>query len=184
MKIRQLALPAFALALLAALAGGSALPAQEKTAPKKVSGILVEKGDDWVKVKADGEADAVKYSIDPSSKKTAAALTMALKGVSTASRVRVTWKGDDERILASINKIPTTASGMIKGEVLATHDWWIEVKPKGKVPDGYAVRFPEKNKAMMDQVKALQKGDIVIIQFGSDRERHVIQTLKVAKSSK
>jgi hypothetical protein len=178
----QIAVQAFGLALLAALACSPAVPAQGKDSPKpgKVSGILTDKQDDWVKVKADGEEEAVKYTIDSSNKK----LVASLKGIFTVCRVSLTWTGDGDRKLVSMRKLATKQTGKVTGVVLGAYGWWVEVKPKGGVPDGYAAKFPfDKNKAMMEKLKSLQKGDVVTIIYVTDRERHRIDQMKVVKTA-
>jgi len=145
---------------------------------KTVSGILTEKGDKWIKVKADGEEDAVKYVYDPADKKMAA----ALKGIFTVSRVQVAYEpgGDGDARLLRITKPKTRTTGTVTGEVLAVHDnFWIEVKPKDGPPDGYALNYPpDKYKAVAETLKGLKKGDTVTLRFTTDFERHRIETLK------
>jgi hypothetical protein len=63
----------------------------------EVAGILIEKKDKWITVKADGEDDPVKYLISDANKK----VVEAMKGIFNASRVQLTYKKDgDSRQLA------------------------------------------------------------------------------------
>jgi hypothetical protein len=144
---------------------------------KTVAGIVIDKGDKWIKVKTDGEEDAVKYVYDPADKKLAA----ALKGIFTVSRVQVVYEpGDGDARLVRITKAKTKTTGTVTGEVLAVHDnFWIEVKPKDGPPDGYALNYPpEKYKAVAETLKGLKKGDTITLRFTTDFERHRIETLK------
>jgi len=146
---------------------------------------LTDTGDKWIKVKADGEEEAVKYAYDGADKKMAA----ALKGIFTVSRVQVVYEpgGEGEpRKLVNIKKLKTRVTGTVTGEVLAVHNnFWIEVKPKDGPPDGYALNFPpEKYKAVADTLKALKKGDTVTLRFTTDFERHRIETLKKMEEKK
>ncbi|HVC97852.1 MAG TPA: hypothetical protein VND64_29545, partial [Pirellulales bacterium] len=65
------------------------------------------------------------------------------------------------------------------GEVVKNYGWWIEVKPKKGVSDGYACNFPfDENKEMMEKLKDLKQGDSVTITYTTDFERHRIMTLR------
>jgi len=148
-----------------------------KKAGGKVAGILIDKNNDWIAVKADGEDEPVKYLTGDVSDKN---LAEALKTLFTVSRVQLTYKADGEsRKLVSIKRHVPKATGKVTGEVVKNYGWWIEVKPKNGVSDGYACNFPfDKNKEMMDKLKELQEGDSVTIEFTTDFERHRIQTLR------
>ncbi len=146
---------------------------------KPVSGIVIERQDDSLVVKADGESDPVAYRIDqPVDKK----LSAALKAVFPVSRVQVAYKADgDSRRLVSVKKLIPKASGSVTGVVLKNYGWWVEVKPKTGVAEGYAVHFPfDANKDMMNQLQSIQEGDTVTIQFTTDFERHRIESLRKA----
>jgi hypothetical protein len=68
----------------------------------KVAGILIEKKDNWLTVKADGEDEPVKYLVAKAADKK---LFEALKITFNASRVQLTYKKDgDSRQLVSIKK--------------------------------------------------------------------------------
>jgi hypothetical protein len=163
----------------AVLSGVVALAADKDTAKEggKVAGILIDKQADSITVKADGEDEPVKYMTgDASDKK----LAEAPKTLFSVSRVQLTYKTDgDSRKLASIKRQVLKATGTVTGEVVKNYGWWIEVKPKTGVSDGYACNFPfDKNKDMMEKLKGLQAGDSVTITFTTDFERHRIKTLR------
>ncbi len=142
-----------------------------------VSGIVVDKRDDWIEMRPDGEEDPVRYDLGPDPGRK---LRQDWQGIFTVSRVRLVYRPDgDSRRLVSIKRQVLKAAGTVTGEVLRNNGWWVEVKPRNGPPDGYAVHFPpEKGQAVMEQLKDLKPGDIVTIQFTTDFERHRIETLR------
>ncbi len=174
-------------ALLVILVAVPALVADDKDKPKEgsVMGLIIEKKDKMMSVKADGETETVNYYLpDGAEKRMVDAFQKELFNV---SRVELKYKLDgDKRILTAFRRhIPgNKLNGTITGEVVEIHNkWWIEVKPKDGVVDGFAPGYEtkEKAKAIEDQIKDLKKGDIVTIKFTTDFERHRIQTLTVDK---
>src|SRR5690242_16147969 len=83
------------------LAWAPAAGAADKDAGKqagKVAGILSDKHEDSITVKADGEDDPVKYVVGQDKR-----VARALQGIFNASRVQLTYKKDgDSRQLTSI----------------------------------------------------------------------------------
>ena len=146
-----------------------------------VSGIVMDRSDAWVMVKADGDEDAATYVVDPGSSKR---LLLDLQGIFSVARVRLVYQPDgDTRHLISIKTQVPRASGTVTGEVLQNHEWWVEVKPKNAPTEGYAVHFPfDKNEEMMEKLKGLKRGDVVTITFTTDSERHRIETLRKRKT--
>ncbi len=168
-----------AFLLLTAPWSNSVASAADKDAKKdggRVAGILIEKQDNWISVKADGEDEPVRYLTGDSSDK----LAEVLKTLFTVSRVQLTYKTEGEaRKLVSIKRHVPKATGKVTGKVVKNYGWWIEVKPKNGVSDGYACNFPfDENKDMMEKLKELQEGDSVTIEFTTDFERHRIQSLR------
>ena len=142
-----------------------------------VAGILIEKKDNWITVKADGEDEPIKYLIGDSDKK----LADALKSIFNASRVQLTYKKDgDSRQLLTIKKQVVKASGTVTGLVVKVYDnFWVEVKPKNGFADAYAPSAANfNNKDFMTKLKALQTGDSVTITFTTDFERHRIESMR------
>ncbi len=185
--VRTLSLCCLAIGLL--WAAGDLLRAAEKSPakPEAVQGLVTDmerKGPKDVTsltVKQDGEAAPVKYLVDPDLGKKAAD---ALATIFTVGRVRLTYKLEGEaRHLTSVEKITGRPSGTITGEVIETHGWWLEVKPRSGPPEGYAATYPkEKWQATEAQIKALEKGDLVTIKFVTDGERHrIVQMDKKVK---
>jgi hypothetical protein len=153
--------------------------AADKDATKdggKAAGILIDRKEDWITVKADGEDEPVKYLIDASDKK----LQEAFKSIFNASRVQLTYKTDgDSRRLVSIKKQILKASGTVTGNVVKVYNnFWVEVKPKGGLADAYAPGANYNDKEFMEKLKGLQPGDSVTITFTTDFERHRIKTLR------
>jgi hypothetical protein len=160
---------------------GFAAGAEEKKPAAKetrVAGILMEKKDDWITVKADGEDEPVKYVIGNAPDKKVAE---ALKVTFNASRVQLTYKKDgDSRKLVSIKKQVLKASGTVTGTVVKVHDdFWVEVKPKYGVADAFAPGAATFNdKEFMARLKALKPGDSVTIKYTTDFERHRIESMR------
>jgi hypothetical protein len=168
-----------AILLFSVLPSPAVTRASDKESDKveKVAGILIDKKDDHLTVKADGEDEPVKYLIPAEDKK----LAQSLKPVFNACRVQLTYKKDGEaRQLASIKRQILKANGVVTGTVVKVYnDFWVEVKPKNGVSDAYAPNGTNyNNKAFMDRLKALQPGDSVTIQFNTDSERHRILAMK------
>jgi hypothetical protein len=155
----------------------SAAPAAAQDAAKqegKVAGIFIDRKDNWLTVKADGEEEPVKYLVDGTNKK----LTEALKGVFNASRVQLTYKKDGEsRQLSSIKRQILKVSGTMTGTVVKVYnDFWVEVKFKDSPNNAFAPTGNNyNNKAFMEGLKALRPGDSVTILFSTDFERHRIE---------
>jgi hypothetical protein len=141
-----------------------------------VAGIVTDKKEGSITVKLDGVDDPVTYTVDPDNKKTA----KALAGIFTVARVRLAYEtSGDAKQLVGIEKARSQATGTVTGVVLATHEWWVEVKPKNGPPDGYACSYPKPLwEATMEKIKELKQGDTVAITFFSDFERHRIQKIQ------
>src|SRR5258708_6310470 len=164
-----------AVMLFTALPSPSVAPAADKDTAKKagkVAGILIDKKEDWITVKADGDDEPVKYLIDKADKR----LVKALKSNFDAGRVQLTYKTDgDSRQLVSIRKQILRTSGTVTGVVVKVYNqFWVEVKPKNGVSDAYAAGANYKDKAFMDRLKGLKAGESVTIRFNTDGERHRI----------
>ncbi|OWK47433.1 hypothetical protein [Fimbriiglobus ruber] len=175
MKLSQSFLTSLKVAVLFAAMGGFATAADKD--PKKEVGIFIDKKDDWITVKADGEDEPVKYVVDRTEKK----LQEAFKTVFNASRVQVTYTTNgDTRKLTGIKRQVLKATGTITGDVVKVHnDFWVEVKPKTGVADAFAPGENYKDQNFMAKLKGLQEGDSVTITYYTDFERHRIKTMKV-----
>lgn len=155
--------------------------AGEKDAKKdtgKVAGILIDKKDNWLTVKADGEDEPVKYVLDKNADKK---LQDSFKNIFNASRVQLTYKKDgDARQLVSIQRQVLKVSGTVTGVVVKVHnDFWVEVKPKDGPADAFAPgALNYKDKDFMALLRGLKKGDSVTITYNTDFERHRILTLR------
>lgn len=167
------------VALLSGVGIQSAARADKDASPKSgksASGIVIDKRDTSIQVKLDGQEEPVTYTIDRSNK----ALLKALGGIFTVARVRLIYTTDGEtQQLVSIRKTGTTGVGAMTGIVLATHGWWVEVKPRKGPPEGYAATYPAEHwKATEAKIKELQKGDAVVISYYTDFERHRIRSIR------
>ncbi len=141
-----------------------------------VSGNVIDRKDNWLMIRADGEEDPVKYVLPPDASKR---MLLDLQGIFTVGRVRLVYELKDEsRQLISIKKVVPKTVGTVTGEVLHTYDWWVEVKPKNGPPEGYALQFTaDTNHEMANKLKTLKAGDTVTIKFMTDSERHRIEAL-------
>jgi len=143
----------------------------------KVVGIVTDANykDGWIKIRVDGEEEETKYTYDKSKLDLPNKLHIFVVG-----RVEIVYKlNDDTRQVVTIKKVtPKVATGTVTGVVLYNHEWWVEVKPKNGPPEGYATHFNQKGKPTKDDVKALEKGDIVTIRYVTDFERHRMESLK------
>jgi hypothetical protein len=172
-----------AVALPAALWPGLVARAADKDTSKdggKIAGILIDRKDDWITVKADGDDEPVKYLVDASDNR----LRDAFKAIFNASRVQLTYKKDgDSRRLVSIKRQILKAAGTVTGEVVKVYNnFWVEVKPKNGVADAYAPGAQYNDKDFMAMLKGLKPGDSVTITFTTDFERHRIKTLRINPS--
>ncbi len=144
-----------------------------------VGGLVIDKHDDSILVTGDGEDEPVKYLIGPGLDKRS---LDALKTIFGVDRVQLKYKMDGEaRRVVAIEKVPGKATGVVTGEVLKVYNnFWVAVKPKDGPVEGYACSWPaEKAKATTDVLKTLKPGDVVVIRFTSDFERHRIQGIEV-----
>ncbi len=176
-----------AAALPIALAFNSATLAQDTEAAKKevkAAGIMFDFDlkAHWITFKADGENEVIKYHYDATDKKVTDALA---KTVFPSCRAQLTYKDEgDSRRLVSIKRQVLKAAGTVTGEVVKVHsDFWVEVKPKVGVADAFAPGANYNDKAFMEKLRGLKPGDVVMIKFHTDFERHRIDSLTVQKKA-
>ena len=168
------------IAMLGAVGLGSGSPAAEKEKPKSgvISGIVTDKGDKFITVRPDGDEQPIKYTYGENLD--AKSLEALNKTIFVVGRVRLNYKTDGETPkVVAVEKLVGQQTGVVFGEVLFTHGWWLELKPRHGQPEGYAATYPkEKWQKTEEQIKTLSKGDVVGIQFVTDGERHRIVTLE------
>jgi hypothetical protein len=169
----------FCAIVLFAVLGSPPAPAADKDGPKQAAGILLEKDEKnhtWIMVKTDGEDEPVKYLVRDGDKK----VTDVLKTIYGASRLQFTYKKDGDSLqLVSAKKQVLRATGTVTGVVVKVHnEFWVEVKPKYGLADAYAPGANYKDKAFMEKLKSLKKGDTVTITYNTDFERHRILSLR------
>ncbi len=149
----------------------------------KIAGILIEKKENWITVKADGEKEPVKYVLGKNADKK---LMEAFKTVFNASRVQLTYKKvGDSRELVSINRQILKKAGTVTGVVVKVYDnFWVEIKPKDGPANAFAPGVNFKDKAFMDSLRSLKPGDSVTITYGTDFERHRILMMRINSRAK
>lgn len=168
-------------AVLAVVVSISTVVAADKESANqggKAAGILIEKKNDSITVKVDGDDEPTKYAVDTSNQK----LVDALRGIFDACRVQLTFKKtDDARQLVGIQRQVLKDAGIVTGDVVKVYnDFWIEVKPKNGLADAYAPGGETYNdKAFMERLKGLKKGDSVTITYTTDFERHRIKAMRI-----
>jgi hypothetical protein len=143
-----------------------------------LSGIVMDRNDKKLVLKVDGQDEPVEFPFDKNDNK----LAKSLKGIFSVARVKVAYKTvDGAKQVVGIEKVGGKATGTITGTVLATHDWWIELKPKVGPPDGFACTYPKELwDATKATIKQLQKDDVVTIDYYTDFERHRIKSIRKA----
>jgi hypothetical protein len=161
-----------------AVAGPADKPADKESG--KLAGILIDKKDDWITVKADGEDEPVKYVI---TKDTDKKVVDAMKGIFNASRVQLTYKKEgDTRRVTGIQRQILKKTGTITGTVVKVYnDFWVEVKPKDGLADAFAPGANYNDKEFMAKLKGLKKGDSVTINYNTDGERHRILQMRISE---
>jgi hypothetical protein len=143
-----------------------------------LSGIVFDRNEKKLVVKFDGQEETTEFPLDKNDKK----LAKALSGIFSVARVKVAYKTvDGTKQLVGIEKTVSKAQGSITGTVIATHEWWIEIKPKAGPPDGFACTYPKELwDATKATIKQLQKDDVVTIDYYTDIERHRIKGIRKA----
>ena len=170
--------------LLVALAAASVGRAADKSPGPhsgKAAGIYIDRKDNRMIVKVDGDDEPTEFLIDPADKKLAA----SLKGIFNACRVQLSYKSDGEtRRLVSARRHILKETGTITGAVVKVwNDFWVEVKPKVGVADAFAAGANYNDPEFMGRLEALEPGDTVSIDFTTDFERHRIQNMRKIKSA-
>ena len=167
-------------------ANKAASPTAAERNPSEVAvwGLVMDKGENSLMLRADRDEQPVKYILGEHPE---TQLQLDWRTVFGASRVQVIYKPDSSpRELIAIVK-PEPVSGTVTGEVVRNHDWWIEVKPKEGPIDGYAINGPfqtdppkikVEKEALITRIKALKPGDLVTIRYSTDFERHRIEGLQ------
>jgi hypothetical protein len=176
-----------AAALLAgAVFGADGPPATPKDAkpgkpgkPVAAAGVVTDNKSDFAMVWVDGEEAPSKFSFAEGFDKNTFGFPPKCKGVFMPDRVQFTYtKGEDgAKQLLTMQRDKTPAQGTVTGEVQFSNDFWVAVKPKNGLLDGYAINWPPGE--MVAKLKALQKGDWVTIKFHTDVERHRMESLTV-----
>ena len=155
---------------------GTAAGHEAAKAAGKAAGLLIDRKDDWLTVKIDGDDEPTRFEIDKADKP----LQESLKATFNACRVQLTYRTQDEkRQLTGIKRQILKQNGTITGEVVKVwNDFWVEVKPKNGLADGFAPGANWNDKAFMETLRGLKPGESVTITYMTDFERHRITSLK------
>jgi hypothetical protein len=172
-----------AILLAAALwaSGGIAADSPKDAKPGKpiaATGVLTDNKKDFAMIWVDGEDAPARFALAESFDKNTFGFPPKCKGVFVPDRVQFTClKGDDGNKVLAMQRARTPLNGKVTGEVCFSNDFWVAVKPKNGLLDGYAISWPPGD--MVARLKALKKGDMVTIKFHTDVERHRIDSLHV-----
>ena len=170
-----------AIVLAAALVAGSVTAAdtpKDARPGRPLTGVGVLTDNKAAMIWVDGEDAPSKFVLAEGFDKNTFGFPPKGKGVFVPDRVQFTYiKGDDGNKLLAMQRAKTPLKGTVTGEVQFSNDFWVAVKPKNGPLDGYAISWPPGN--MVAKLKALKKGDRVVIRFHTDVERHRIETLQV-----
>ena len=147
--------------------------------PVATAGILTDTKPDFAMIWTDGEDGPVKYTCDASCDRSMVGKFVPT-GIFPPDRVQITYVNTDGgRKLMSIRREKTVAKGTITGTVLfCDGKFWVAVKPANGPADGFALNWPLVAD-IVAKLKALKNGDIVVIRFHTDLERHRIDSLEV-----
>lgn len=161
-------------------------------APEKgtTTGILVEKGKDWIRVLAEGDKEAVRYipfwrggmpqdggGFDKATLETIAKIPVS-------NLVKVEWEVNEarRRIVSLTLVAPAEKAGTVTGVVTAKGENWLDMKPKDKPVERYMARWiggaPKDggslDKAMIAAIAGVKVGDTVTLQWIYDERMRVI----------
>ncbi len=171
------------IVLAAALSAGGVVAADgpkdaKPGKPIAAAGVLTDNKKDFAMIWVDGEDAPAKFVLAESFDKNTFGFPPKCKGVFVPDRVQFTCiKGDDGNKVLAMHRAKTPLNGKVTGEVHFSNDFWVAVKPKNGLLDGYAISWPPGD--MVARLKALKKGDMVTIKFHTDVERHRIDSLHV-----
>jgi hypothetical protein len=174
---RQLLVVPFGTLLLVLTGSPMRTPAADDDDKEfKAAGLVFDrdyKNNEHITIKTDGEDASVKYIIPKDANKK---VFDGLKSIFGANRAAFTYKKDgDKRIIVSIQRQVLRDKGTITGKVVGVHnDFWIEVKPKDGVSDGFAPGSQWNDPEFQAWRKSLKPGDSVTLSYTTDGERHRI----------
>ena len=171
------------LLLGVALLPGILRGADSKDADKKgdlkpagqISGLMIDFKSDYMLVQLDDRDEPTKFLFGPGV--TIPVLTK--HGIFPCNRITLKYKsdGDDKKVVDAV-KLPGRQAGIVVGKVIKVYnDFWVSVKPKEGMIEGFALGG--NNKAAADTLKSLKPGDLVAIKYATDFERHRIQQIDV-----
>lgn len=203
MDRRIFVLVAAGAALIAVQTGAAGLQAMEpKSLPApargsaansgKVVGILIEKTDKHLMVKAEGSQEAQRFLLAPEGGGAPKAdLQATLKTLFVPNLVILESQGQEQPVVTSIHAVlPRTRAGVLIGTVVAREskprEVWLEVKPSGKgFTERYWPRFvggPDGfDKNMIRTFGELNVGDRVKLAWTYDERKRAAQIQVIAK---
>jgi len=158
----------------------SLVAGEEKVLPENriITGILVEKGERTIEVKADGDKAARLYYYGDRM----AAIVKKLIG---SNRVKLAWRPDgNKRALVAIEMlVPEEKEGRFVGVVTAKGKYWVDVKPGDEEPsERYMPEWVRRegsdgalDKKMIEKIAQLRVGDVVRIDWKYDERKRVVE---------
>jgi hypothetical protein len=152
----------------------------------KLAGILVDRGDGWMDVKADGEAFVRRYvPLEDARGRPEPKLVGAISRTFVPNRIELAWRlhAGRRRLLGFEMKCPNQGeSGVATGTVTDIGRTWIEVRPDDAPPDRYTPRWiggmPSDGggleKEMLRQFAGLRVGDRVRVRWTYEHRRRAL----------
>jgi hypothetical protein len=150
-----------------------------------VTGILTNKGSEWIEVKAEGDNESVRYMPMWHNGGLDRATLDVIKKLITTNLVKVQWQiQENRRRIVSVEMIiPSAKRGNATGKVVAVSEKWFDLKPDG---GGYTERYmpkwiggaPDKGggleKDMVRRIRELKKGDKILVQWIYDERKRIV----------
>jgi serine/threonine-protein kinase len=160
-----------------------------------VLGILTNKGDDWIEVKADEDGLERRYTpLVDSAGRPDAGTKKAISGLVSPNRVSLTWRlqGGHRRIVDVRMLPPGGDKGTVVGTVAAKSMQWIEVKPDDGPPERFMPRWvggmPHEGggfeKELLVALLTVNVGDRAKLDWVYDLRKRVVAVKRLPRAGK
>ena len=181
------------VALLALTFGASLVPAHAQQAGGRTGGILTNKSDNWIEVKADGEQTPRRLmprfvaAPRPMPSGLDRAMLARFQTLVVGNRVDLIWTMDDALRVVQITQVtPRGRSGKVTGTVDEAGRGWVDVLPDedGDPLERYYPAWSEDDDApdaaVLKQLTALKAGDNVTLEWTYDGVKRATTVTKLA----
>ncbi len=159
-----------------------------------VTGILVAKGEGWIKVKAEGEGEARRYLPFSRGGVPDPMALAAMKQLVVTNLVQVAWKQQEEerRIMGVKVVLPSTKGGVIQGTIMAKDKDSIDLKPEKGPTERYIPNWvggmpsagggPDKR--ALHAIAQVNVGDEVRVKWLWEARRRVVDIERIRSAEK